>query len=228
MKNLTKTVCGIAILLAIACNKENTPAPSITGGSNGTNGINGTNGLSDTIITSDTIVTTGTTTVVHDTVRTEVLYSDWVSPGQPVVTTPTGTPLPGGPGNVPGGTPTTPPVVVMSQNHMFSVKAPAVTQAILDRGIVLAYCRLYDDASFTRPLATTIIVSNYIHIFNYKLSLGYVHFTQFVDNPLGIPRMDNRNKFRYVIIPSTTHVRLSKPLTEMSYDEICEMYHIPK
>jgi hypothetical protein len=38
----------------------------------------------------------------------------------------------------------------------------------------------------------------------------------------------NKNKLRYVVISATKQIRLSKPLKDMSYDEICTMFDIPK
>jgi hypothetical protein len=218
MKTLTKTLCGMAILLAFACKKEDnlgpkgigslgtpgtgTPGAAINAGINGNDGTDGTDG-------SD---------------GTAVYYSDWYSPGH-VASPPAGNG--GSPGNpVPNGNPSLP--AAFAQSHSFTVTAPRVTQDILDKGVVLAYCRLHNEGTYTRPLATTVLVNNYLHIFNYGLSPGKVHFTQFVDDPMGIPSMDSRNKFRYVVIPPTKSLRLSKPLKDMTYEEVCDLFGIPK
>jgi hypothetical protein len=38
----------------------------------------------------------------------------------------------------------------------------------------------------------------------------------------------NKLKIRYFLIKGNVNLRLAKPLDQMSYDEICEMYSIPK
>lgn len=38
----------------------------------------------------------------------------------------------------------------------------------------------------------------------------------------------NRYQIRIVVLKGNVHLRLSKPLNQMSYNEICNMYHIPE
>lgn len=96
-----------------------------------------------------------------------------------------------------------------------------VTQDILDKGIVLAYAKLTSDGSNIRPLPATTGNASKV-LWNYVLTVGNIRFTSTSGSP------STTNQFRYVIIPATTHLRLSKPLTQMSYDEICTMFNIPK
>lgn len=37
-----------------------------------------------------------------------------------------------------------------------------------------------------------------------------------------------RYQMRTVLIKGSTHLRLAKPITQMSYDEVCQMFNIPK
>ncbi len=220
MKNLTKTICVITILLVIACKKEETPVPIGNNGLNGTNGtttvVNTTTGTAGEIVKIDTIKKT-------DSMK--VYYSDWFTPGTwSSSTTTTGNGTTSGNGS---GT-TTIPSTSLNQSNSFNKSAPAITNEILDKGVVLAYCRLTSDGSNTRPLPANTTISGVLNLWNYILSLGNIQFTQYSMSPIALYGIDNSNKFRYVVIPSNTHLRLKKPLNEMSYDEVCEMYNIPK
>jgi len=57
---------------------------------------------------------------------------------------------------------------------------------------------------------------------------GKIYFIETTENPLGVLPFSNKNKLRYVVISATKQIRLSKPLKDMSYDEICTMFDIPK
>ncbi|MCB9033782.1 MAG: hypothetical protein H6553_08090 [Chitinophagales bacterium] len=164
MKNVTRILCSLLVVLAVACSKEGPVGPA------GQDGIDGVDG------------------------NANVMYSDWFASG-----TWSGS----------------------SGNYYFNKSASAVTQDILDQGVVLAFAKLSSDGSNIRPLPAN--ASGYI--WNYVLTVGNIQFT--TDFSFGTPPSVN-NQFRYVIIPSTTHLRLSKPLTEYSYHEICTMYNIPE
>ena len=107
-----------------------------------------------------------------------------------------------------------------SEKFYFDRPEAKITQAILDNGVVLAYTKLISDGSNIRALPANTATSTF---WNYILTVGNIRFTT---NLASTPRPTN--KFRYVIIPSTTHLRVAKPLTQMSYDEVCELYNIPK
>ena len=225
MKNLIKTIFAITIVLTIACKKDGTPGPigpNGTNGTTGTNGTNGTNGTTGSIGGTDTIIKT-------DTIRVgaTVMYSDWFTPGP--WTSTTITPIPTGTGTGPStGNSNIPTTVSPNQSHFFNKAAPAITQSILDKGIVLAYCKLTSDGSNTRPLPANTTIEGVLNLWNYVLSLGNIQFTQFSTSPLALNGIDQSNKFRYVIIPATTHLRLSKQLKDMSYEEVCSLFNIPK
>ncbi len=202
MKNLTTTFYALVILLAVACKKDATPGPSGATGSNGTTGPNGAPGIPG----------------VNGTNGTTVLYSDWISPDKPTgPTNPPGTGQGSGSGN---GSAVT--------QQSFSIPSAAITQDMIDKGVILAYCRLIDDNNKTRSLPTATLIAGYVSNWGFNVSPGKIEFTQLSQNPAGIPPISSSNLFRYVIIPPTKHVRLSKPLKDMTYEEICDMFNIPK
>ena len=163
-----------------------------------------------------------TTLIVPIPPTTSVYYSDWLTPDA----SSTGPLLPGGGGGSGQTGNTGPGKPAMVQ--YFHVIAAGVTQEVLDKGVVLAFCRLENDNNNTRSLPTTTMINNFISIWDFTLKVGSIQIMQTTGNPYGIPPISKNNKFRYVIIPPTKHVRLSKPLNAMSYDEICTMYDIPK
>lgn len=105
-----------------------------------------------------------------------------------------------------------------NEKYYFDRPETKITQAILDSGVVLVYSKLTGDGSNVRALPTNTGTSTF---WNHVLSVGNIRFTTNLASTPG-----NTNKFRYVIIPSTTHLRLAKPLTQMSYEEVCTAYNI--
>jgi len=106
--------------------------------------------------------------------------------------------------------------------YYFNKSVPQITQSILDSSVVLTYAKLTSDGSNIRQLPANTTFSGVV-LWNFILTVGNIQFTtNFTITPAA------SNEFRYVIIPATTHLRLSKPLTQMSYDEICTMFNIPK
>ena len=105
-----------------------------------------------------------------------------------------------------------------NEKYYFDRPETKITQAILDSGVVLAYTKLTGDGSNVRALPANTATSTF---WNYILTVGNIRFTT---NTGGSPSIDN--KFRYVIILSTTHLRLAKPLKDMSYEEVCAAYNI--
>ncbi len=206
MKNLFKTLCVLAMVVVIACKKQDIPAPIITG----------TNGTNDTT----TIIVNNSTDTIKIQDSLKVFYSDWFTPETwiPTQTSGNGNPTSG------NGTSTG----TQNQSFFFNVHAPLITQTILDKGAVLAYCRLASDGANTRPLPANNTISGVLNIWNYVLSLGNIQFTRYSMNPVSSGGIGHSNYFRYVVIPSNTHLRLQKPLKEMSYEEVCEMFSIPK
>jgi hypothetical protein len=104
-------------------------------------------------------------------------------------------------------------------NYNFNKAATAITQSVLDQGVVLAYCKLTADGSNVRPLPATTSSTTF---WNFILTVGNINFTSTLGSA---PSIDN--EFRYIIIPATTALRLQKPVTEMTYNEVCAFYNIP-
>lgn len=215
------TLCVLSILLAGACKKNNTPGPQGPQGNAGPQGA----GHNDTVVS----VTHDTISDLPDTARTggiQVIYSDWFTPG---TWTPTGT------GNGSGGTGGTggsgsgggQTIPNLNQFYFFNEGAPKITQAILDKGMVLAYCKFANEPTNTRPLPANTVNTGIAQVWNFILSLGNIQFTMYSFAPV-TSGFDSGSRFRYVIIPPTTHLRLKKPLNEMSYDEVCSLFNIPK
>lgn len=102
----------------------------------------------------------------------------------------------------------------------FNKAEAAITQTVIDQGVVLAFAKLTADATNVRPLPANTGTSTYWNF--YLTAVGNIRFeTNFVGTP------STTNQFRYIIIPASTHLRLSKPFTAMSYQEICSLFHIP-
>ncbi|HQV77359.1 MAG TPA: hypothetical protein PLJ42_03230 [Chitinophagales bacterium] len=198
MKNLTLILVAVVMMMMASCKKEDAII------------VRQIETIRDTIIKKDSVIVNGA----------DVVYSDWLSPK---AETPGGGIGGGGTTGGSGGGSSTPTGI-----RTFTVSAPKISQEILDKGVVLAYCRLYNDNNLTRKLATTTIEDGYLCVWDYALSKGSVQFIQTSGNPKGIPAISSNHKFRYVIIPSVRHVRLSKPITQMSYDEVCTLFNIPK
>lgn len=206
MKNLIKTICVISVIFVIACKKEDTLPPRSTHG-------------------TTTVVTVKADTIIK-TDSMKVFYSEWFSPGTWTPSTTTTTNVGTTSNNT--GTTSNLPLLSLSQYHIFNKAAPAITSEILDKGVVLAYCKLTSDGSNTRPLPANTTIVGVLNLWNYILSVGNIQFTQYSLIPVTLYGIDNANKFRYIIIPSNTHLRLKKSLKEMSYNEVCELYGIPK
>ncbi len=94
-----------------------------------------------------------------------------------------------------------------------------ITQATLDSSLVLAYAKLTSDGTNVRPLpANTSGV-----LWNYILTVGNIQYTSTLS---GTPATSN--KFRYIIVPASKHLRLAKPYSKMTYEEICTTFNIPQ
>lgn len=148
----------------------------------------------------------------------EVYYSEWLSPESRTNNN--------GGGGINGGQSGTGNPGKPSIVQFFTINSPAITQTILDKGVVLAYCRLENENNITRPLPTTVVINGFASTYSFSLSIGKLQFMQTTTNPAGIAPISGNNKFRYVIIPPSKQLRLSKPLSEMSYAAVCNILGI--
>jgi hypothetical protein len=106
-----------------------------------------------------------------------------------------------------------------SGNYNFNKAATAITQTVLDQGVVLAYAKLTADGSNVRPLPATTSGPTF---WNFILTVGNINFTSSLNSS-----PSTNNEYRYIVIPATTALRLQKPVTEMTYNEVCAFYNIP-
>ena len=142
-----------------------------------------------------------------------VKYSDWFTPSPWVATTAYGT-----------------------KDFAYTKTDAAITQSIIDNGVVLVFGKLagYNPSIWPSTRVSQLpIVVNYvssgaqIDTWSAYLTLGTLTI-DFKNNNNYYNNISITNQFRYVIIPSSSHLRLSKPLQSMTYDEICSLYNIPK
>jgi hypothetical protein len=112
-----------------------------------------------------------------------------------------------------------------SGDYYFDVSEPAITQGVIDNGVVLAYTKLTSDATNVRPLPANTGSST---IWNYLIpAVGTIEFTT---NFTAGPSLSNA--FRYVIIPGGNALKSTKlsldDLSKMSYTDVCKMFGIPE
>ena len=109
----------------------------------------------------------------------------------------------------------------------FDKAASQITQTVLDNGVVLAYAKLTADGTTVRPLPITTSSGATTVIWNYTLTaVGNIRF-DFTSVSAATWNPSPDNQFRYIVIPGGTHLRLSKPLREMTYEAVCDMFNIP-
>jgi hypothetical protein len=106
----------------------------------------------------------------------------------------------------------------------FETIAPAITQNIIDSGVVVAYIKMAKDSGLVRPLPATP-TSGALVFWNYDLpSAGMIRFTFSTNDDSFTPT--TADKFRYVVISGG--VRLGKRMNLMvhDYEALREIYHI--
>ncbi len=106
-----------------------------------------------------------------------------------------------------------------TQSAYVQKTAPAISQEIIDEGVVLAYTKLISDNGFVRPLpATTYDIND--AIWNYVIpGAGAIRFTvKTIDGGNISPA--GTNQYRYVIIPGGVSINKKETLKQMPYKEI--------
>lgn len=103
--------------------------------------------------------------------------------------------------------------------------ATALTQPILDSGVILVY--LKDPATSTYQLPFTYNISP-ARVHSYIPTLGkFVFYEYSTDGSGGVP--STTNKYRYVIIPGGVKTgKTNEQWGRMSYKEICKAFQIPE
>lgn len=107
----------------------------------------------------------------------------------------------------------------VSKAFYFIKTAPAVTQGIIDSGVVLAYTKLSGGGNKVRPLPAMIGSGATEYNFNFNLpQVGEIEFTCNLDGSVS-----NSSTFRYVVIPSSAveSAGLNKEaIKKMDYAEV--------
>jgi hypothetical protein len=117
---------------------------------------------------------------------------------------------------------------------------PELTSGTLDSAVILTYMRVGSIGPYTLPYtsdaggATNTINAIFRNgkIFVYRHTFNTCRFNSgipesYPGQPV-IVNLPQSIEYRYVIIPGSTHLRLAKPLNQMTYDEVCTAYNIPK
>ena len=102
-----------------------------------------------------------------------------------------------------------------------NINEAAITADVVDKGVVLVYHQ-YSGNSYQLPFEYS---TNGDHT-DFRFSVGLIRLRYFLGSGGNINSMSTV-KYRYIIVPATTHVRLKKPLKDMTYDEVCSLYNIP-
>lgn len=173
MKNLTKFLCAIALVIAISCAKDGATGPQGPAGTNGTNG------------------------------NANVMYSDWVT--LPTV-----------------WRDSTIDASLMKINHL---KADSLTSNNLKLATILAYAK-FSSTIFLLPYTSN--AGGKVSTMSQYPNVGKFFFTRFTHDNSASIGVSGSLEYRYIIIPGSKHLRLVKPLNQMSYDEVCNLYNIPK
>lgn len=100
--------------------------------------------------------------------------------------------------------------------------APQLTQAVLDRGVVLAYAKLVGlNSNLVLPLpATGLQGSTYWNFF-----INGVGTIRFITDFAGTP--SNLNQFRYLIIPGGISGGRAAAVNYANYEEVKAYYNLP-
>lgn len=111
-----------------------------------------------------------------------------------------------------------------SPSAYYTWNTPAITQAVLDSANIVVF---WSYMGISRYNMLPYFYSNGMFI-SADYSVGKITLWFKSINGTNVTPTPNMNKFRYMIIPGNSHLRLKKPLNQMAYDEVCELYNIPK
>jgi hypothetical protein len=123
-------------------------------------------------------------------------------------------------------------------NFNWNQAAPAITQPILDSGVVLVYGKLNGYVTTIWPhdqvglLPITLMYSSsgttYIDTWSAIVTLGNVRIN-LVDNNNAYGGISNAHSFRYVIIPGgMASADRVKRLPKMTYEQVAQLFNIPQ
>jgi hypothetical protein len=203
MKNLSNfTLLFISVLffgIVISCSKEGTTGPQGPKGDTGAQGPAGTNG------------TNGATGETGATGTANVMYSNWIGVNWNKVDNPT------------------------SKTMQIVVDPTKISDNDLkNKALVLMYLKQYGTSSiYTMPTSGRWTNTEYSFTYGNN-SAGFNGILVELKSTDGVALTEYQstalrgNSVRYVIINGAISLRLSKPISQMSYDEVCETFNIPK
>lgn len=103
------------------------------------------------------------------------------------------------------------------------ITAPALSQEIVDRGVVLVYTKLTTDNNQVRQLPVTVYSQFTTELIDFSLIVNRIRVWS---TPIKPPIAPSPNyEFRYVLIPGGQATRLS--FEGMSYDEAKVQFNLP-
>lgn len=119
-------------------------------------------------------------------------------------------------------------------NYSESIVAPDVTEAIVERGLVIVFARLDESPSFVRQLPYTDFGSQQYYDPGFRsasptsnVGVVSVAIWSMDGSPIGAPLFD---EYRYIIIPGSIPAsgKSAQEFSKMSYEEITSLFNIPK
>ena len=204
MRNLIlKSIAIFATsFILIACSKDETIGPKGDKGDQGIAGTNGTNGSNGAAGTNGA------------NGNANVMYSDWIT--------------------------YSPDFADVSNFKAMRILVPQYTRAFVDSGgFYIAFVKWQDNVQSQLPLLEKFnsTTSPVVQIECTGLSFdnsGELRFScsrldgLALQNEFTTLITTNKLKVRYFLIKGNVNLRKANPLRELSYNEICEMYSIPK
>jgi hypothetical protein len=105
----------------------------------------------------------------------------------------------------------------------FDINAPALSQEVLDRGVVLVYTKLTTDNNQMRQLPVTVYAQFTEELLDFSVVLNRIRIWS---TPIRPPVPPSPNyEFRYVLIPGGQAARVS--YEKLTYEEAKERFNLP-
>lgn len=101
-----------------------------------------------------------------------------------------------------------------------------INTTVMDKGVVLAFTKIFSTEWYNLPFSGGFTGSTqYIH---YAIEPGKLNIYAWQKSDAGVLSRftPNIESLKYIIILDRTVLRLKKPLTQMSYKEVCKMLNI--
>ncbi len=104
--------------------------------------------------------------------------------------------------------------------------ADSLTLTNINSATILVFTSFLDGLAL--PLPYTSYAGGKANTISFFSKVGKIFITRFAHDNSNSVKLSSSLVYRYIIIPGSTHLRLAKPLNQMTYDEVCELYNIPK